>query len=214
MRPIEPLGRTADEVVAEIVQALEAGSAIETQVRSLIDASRFLKSFGPLVGNRKANAKFARVILKWINDGEKLLAEFPHDPKEGSAMLELLFGPKQTMPVNSPERLEALIRQAGDNYEEFSARLQSLRQRCEWIIRERVGEHGSAGYLQERAAIAARYLCEKAGKPLAWSSPTSAFRKVASFFYEVMTGQADCEMERACELIAARADTDRKAPAP
>jgi len=190
MRAIEPLTLTTDGIATEISQALDGGPKIEGDIRALIDVARFLKDFGPFTGNQKANTKAARRLFKWIDEGEKLLNELP----KGSALLEMLFGPRQNAPVNSPEHLEAVVRQARAHYEDFLNRLESLRRRSEWLIQAKIGEHGSAGYLQERAAIAARHLCEKAGKPLAWSSPASAYRKVASYLYEAMTGERDCEL--------------------
>jgi hypothetical protein len=200
MRAIEPQTRTTEEITAGIIEALDGSPAIEEYVRALVKAarSRLLKHFGPFPGNQKANAKIARRLLKWIDEGEKLLNE---PSKGGGATFEIFFGLRQST-SDSVERLETAARQARARYKDHLDRLESLRQRCEWIIQAKIGEHGNAGYLQTSAAIVARYLCEKAGKPLAWSSRNSTYRVVAGYFYEVMTGKRDHELERACKFTA------------
>jgi hypothetical protein len=200
MRAIKPQTRPTAEIVADIIKALDGGAAIEEHVQAHVKTvrSRVLKDFGPFEGNQRANEEFARRMIKWIDDGRKL--KFP---KHG-VVLEILFGPKQSAPVNSPERLHAVAQQAEANYKDLADRMDVLRQRCEFIIQAEVGEHGLAGNLQKSAASTARSLCEKVGKPLAWSSPTSAYRKVASYFYELMTGEYDRQLKSACKLITRR----------
>jgi hypothetical protein len=203
MKSMERLTRTIEEIVADIAKKLGAGEAeSEAYIRDFIQAVVPLKEYSAMIGNRQANEKYARRILKWIDDGDNLLAEVPE-----SHLLPLLFGHKQNAPVNTPERLESLIRQAKTEFTGFADSLAMVRSRCEFIIQAKVGEHGNAGHVQDRAAIGAISLCEKFGQPLAWSSLTSAYRTVASCIYEAMTGEYDRDMERACESMAARRRT-------
>jgi hypothetical protein len=47
MRAIEPLTRTTDEIVREIVQTLQSDQVIEPVVRLLVDGLRQLHKYGP-----------------------------------------------------------------------------------------------------------------------------------------------------------------------
>jgi len=199
MRAVEPLTRTVDEIVREITQALEYGPAIKPMVLTLIDGLRELRKYGPLSGYRKDNEKFARRLKRWVDDGNQIFAEVPENFN-----VYMLFASENCGPLNTPERVEAMAQQAEAGHATLKAWLTTLRSRCEWIIRAKIGEHRHAGYNQERVAIAARELCEEAGKPLAYSSPTSAYRIVAGLLYEAMTGEQGRDMERACEFIALR----------
>jgi hypothetical protein len=86
----------------------------------------------------------------------------------------------------------------------FLSALSKLSERSRRILELRLGEHGSARYDQVRAAAVARELMERCGLPLAYTSTTSAYRVVASLFYEDMTGEYDKDLERACEKVARR----------
>jgi hypothetical protein len=199
MRAVEPLTRTIDEIVREVVQTLQTDQAFEPVVRLLVDGLRQLSKYGPLSGYRKDNKEFAQRLKRWVEDGENIFGKLPENFN-----VHMLFAPEDCGPLNTPERVEAMARQAELGYETLRRWLTTLKIRCEWIIRSNIGEHRHAGYQQERAAVAARELCEKAGRPLAWSSPTSAYRIVAGLLYEVMTGEQGRDMERACEFIAGR----------
>ena len=190
---------TTDEIVRYIVAALDGGSEIETTARELVRVARDLKDRSPMVGNQRRNAQYAKRVLKQIDELEKLFA----NPPDG-AVLEILFAPRQTAPVNSLERFEAVAWEAKAWRQDW---LISLRSRCEWIIADRIGESGKVGSKQRKAAIVAKNLCQKAGKPLAWSSSTSAYRLVASYFYEAMTGEQGRDMERECEWALRQTQT-------
>jgi hypothetical protein len=202
--PAEIQIRTTEEIIADIAVELGADPATRANIRSMVKVVRDLKNLSPMVGNSRANVKFAKRVLKQIDELEKLFAK----PPDG-AVLEMLFASKQSLqslPVDpSVERAEAVAWEARAWRQDW---LISLRSRCEWIIAEKIGESGNVGNKQRKAAIAARGLCKMAGKPLAWSSPTSAYRKVASLLYEAMTGEVD-QLERACEWVA-EMDTDAK----
>lgn len=199
--PGEPT-RTTDDIVADIADVLGDDPAIKANIRTLVKVVRDLKELPPMVGNRRRNAQYARRVLQWINEGEKLF----NNPPDGG-VLEMLFASRQGTAVDLPERLEAVAWEARTWRQDW---LISLRSRCEWIIADRIGESDKLGQVQRKAAIAARGLCRMAGKPLAWSSPTSAFRRTASLLCEAMTGEYDRDLERACEWVVAQTDTDAK----
>jgi hypothetical protein len=91
----------------------------------------------------------------------------------------------------------------------FTALLADMRKKCEWIIEHRIGEHASSGYRQERAARVSRELLKDFGIPLHPSSPTSTYRRVASLFFEAMTGTYDADLQRACVAMANETGTEK-----
>ena len=148
---------------------------------------RKLYSTPPFKGFRKDNAQHAAKIIKWIQEGQSLLASSSHVPSE------FLF-------LDVP----ALNENRADH---FTAILHAMREKCEWLLQSKPGAHRNSGFQQERAAAIARGLMEKHGLPLAYSSPTSAYRTTARLFLEGMTGQTSPggeDIERACQVVAKR----------
>jgi len=154
--PAETPNRTTEEIVADIAVELGDDPAIKANIRSMVKVVRDLKDLSPMVGNRRANAKFAKQVLKQIDELEKLFA----NPPDG-AVLEMLFASKQSLqslPVDpSVERAEAVAWEAETWRQDW---LGSQRTRCEWIITDKIGESGNIGNKQRKAAIAARGLCK------------------------------------------------------
>ena len=60
MKAIDPLIRTTDEIVADIIRALDAAAAIKPTVLLAIDGLRQLSKYPPLTGYRKDNERFAQ----------------------------------------------------------------------------------------------------------------------------------------------------------
>ena len=83
--------RTTEEFVAAIADELGDDPTLKAHIGTMVKVVRDLKDLPPMIGNRRRNAKYARKVLKWINEGEKLF----EDPPEG-AMLEMLFASRQT----------------------------------------------------------------------------------------------------------------------
>jgi hypothetical protein len=186
------------EITKEIVKEIrKAGTeATDADVYVLVEAVSLLKQYPPLNGYRKDNAKYAAKFIKWIEEGERLMKAHP----EGFNF-NFLFAPD---PVPGESALSVMQR-AAQRYEATSSVLARLRERCRWIISNKFGEHRSAGYQQERAAIASRELMERLRLPLAYSSSTSTYRSVARLLYQAMLGREpeDGEdIERACEAVA------------
>jgi hypothetical protein len=183
--------RSIDEIVADITA--ELGLDIEAAARAYIGVGGILEKLGPATGNRRANAKLARELLKWIERGKKLFERF-----EGGDLL-VFFGPPG--PISTPEYLGLATRQAEARRDVW---VDTLREQCQSIIQEQIGEHGGVEHMQRAAAISAAALCRQAGKPLAWASPISSFRMVAGLIFEAMTGYHGAELQRACEFAASR----------
>lgn len=188
--------RARDEITNGILKAIrDAGAeASEREVNLLVEAVREQGQKPPLNGYRKANGEYAKKLNKWLEDGERLVKAHPDNFN-----FHFVFSPTPT----AGESMPSLMHRAEERYDFFLAILVQMRRQCEWIIENKFGEHGHAGYQQERAATAARELMERHRLPLAYSSPTSTYRSVARLFYQAMMGEADGEdIERACEVVA------------
>jgi len=109
--PAEIQIRTTEEIIADIAVELGADPATRANIRSMVKVVRDLKNLSPMVGNSRANVKFAKRVLKQIDELEKLFAK----PPDG-AVLEMLFASKQSLqslPVDpSVERAEAVAWEA------------------------------------------------------------------------------------------------------
>jgi len=200
--------RDTNDIVAAIVE--ECGDpSIEGHVRALIDGLR--TETPPLFGNRKVNEEFADKLRRRINRVEAALKVVP----EGFPLL-VLFAPEAFLPFYllgqfpagqgaTAEIAEGLIDTAMEQTQKRLERLQqdlaTLRARCDQVIALGLGEHGSAGYPQERAALCSREIMDRCGLPLT-CSPTSKYCKVASLFFEAMTGEENRDMRRPCESMA------------
>ena len=196
MRAVDRLARTRDEIEDDIIQALGVDSVTKENVRALAGAMPIIKRLGSFEGNRKANAKFAQRMIRWIEEGRNI--KFPKD----GLLLEFLFGPRG--PIDSPERFEAVKRQAEANYKDLSDRMEVLRLRCQRIIQTGIGSDARVEHLQRSAVVAAIGLCKIAGVPLVWTNPRSVCRQVGCYFYELATGERDHDLDRAWKEIAKR----------
>jgi hypothetical protein len=197
MRAPDKIGRDLNQIIADIVNIDGVGRAREPLVRLLADGLGVLKPYTPLGGWRKDNTEFAEKLRAWVNEGEQILAA----PPEGFNP-HTLFVPELQSLDETIEQTAARYSQAQACSELFTAILALLRQRCDRMIDRQDGEHRSAGYQAERAALAAEGLMEACGLPLAYASPTSPYCRVASLFYEAATGEYGRNLERACEAMA------------
>jgi hypothetical protein len=185
------------EIVDDILKEFrKAGAEVpDKQVDVLIKALREIKHLGPSSGNRKANTEFAEKVTSWIEAAGQMFA----DPPEGFPLNDL-FTPTDDSLLADP----AIVYQNDERCNNwlFTALLADMRKNCKRIIEHRVGEHANSGYQQERAARVSRQLLKKFGIPLHPSSPTSTYRRVASLFFEAMTGIYDADLKRACVAMA------------
>jgi hypothetical protein len=181
--------RSAIDISKEIVKEIRKVSPVDesdTYIYHTIMGLRILSPMDPFKGWRRENKKYAADLIKWIEDGQALLANSP-----GALSTDLFF---TSVPVLGENRSV-----------QFIEILNAMRATCDWIAETRMGVHPNYGYQQERAAIIARGLMEKHGLPLAYSSPTSPYRATARLFFEGMTEQTldgGEDIERACETVA------------
>jgi hypothetical protein len=190
-------GRADREIADDILKEVrKAGVEVpDTQVDVLIKALHEIKHLGPSSGNRKLNKEYAEKVISWIDAGAQMFADPPED-----FPLNDLYTPTDDSLLADP----AIVYQKAEQRNDWllTALLADMRKKCRWIIEHRVGEHANSGYQQERAARVSRQLLKKFGIPLHPSSPTSTYRRVASLFFEAMTGTYDADLKRACVAMA------------
>lgn len=185
--------RSDEEIVREIVKeiARSAGSGVitEAEVKVMIDFLRRNEQFLPYDGYKKDNLRYTAKVRKWVNDGERLMAEHPHG-LNFHVLLE-----------TEDERL--LSEREAFNY--LTTMLDRLRLGCDWVEKNGYGKHRGSGHRQLEAAYAARDMLEPRGLPIAYSSPNSPYCSVARLLYEAMIGHAPkdgAEIARACKTAA------------
>jgi len=180
------------DIVADIVKAC-GDESIRPHALAQIDILRKLKDYAPYGGYRRENLPYLKKLKSRIEAVEKTL----RTPPPGFSPV-LLFGPAEAPTVDDA------IRQSEARWEQVSAHLVWLRERCAHLIKVEIGEHRSSGYPQECAAMGATDLMKLCRKPLAWSSPTSAYRIVAGLLFEAVYGEQGRDLERACEVMSKR----------
>jgi hypothetical protein len=172
--------RSNEEIARDIIAEIEdAGGAIKVtgpEMCGLLKQAAEMARQPRFPGYRKENAKHAAQMLKWIEEGEKLLGAAPD-------LFVRLYKPLDAMTSN----------------------LGYMRSLCEFIIREKPGEHGGSGRHQWIAAAAARALLTYYKLPIVYSSANSRFRAVARLYYEAIADRPlkdDEDIERACRAVA------------
>jgi hypothetical protein len=218
--------RSTEEIARDIMSALQkATSAVlvtKVEVREMIDRLRSRAQKPPRLGYQTDNEKYAKKVIKWINEGQKLYASRPPGlpdllswpgpfvPTEFEyADLMEEAGPYQTGVAKTLEEAERLNVEPAPEVisglgHVFSI-LGAVRQECERIINTKQGVHHNARSRQYHAAFEAQSLALKHKLKLAYASPTSAYRTIARLFFEAIAERPlnnGEDIERACEIVA------------
>jgi hypothetical protein len=177
----------AKEIVKQIKRAKPTADLSEAEVLDTVDRWQ-RPDLSP--GLRKQNKKYAEEVIEWIKTGERLLT-----PRRDTVRPSYFFSDwnELLLQKNALVRMRSLKKIFDD-----------MRRQCEWIIEQKIGEHGNAGQEQVRAAWAAVDLMERHGLPLAYSSENSAYRTVARLLFEAMTGRTSkngADIARACKSV-------------
>jgi hypothetical protein len=207
MRGSDDERRSPDEITAEILEIVRAkpGDHIQNLVRRAVAAASFSTSREgpPFSGFRGENLEYAKSLRKWIcagigDNGDKgsLVKKTP-----SATVFFGLWSRKGE--VSAPDA----VTRAFSRQNSLIDALKELRARCDVIIEEGPGVHKNVGHRQISAARLSRELMEGCGFEIAYSSPTSPYCKVARLIYELLTGEYDQDLERACETVARRPAT-------
>jgi hypothetical protein len=176
------------------------------------------------LGYRTDNKKYAKKVIKWINEGQTLYASRPPGLPDllswpgpfvptGFEYADFYkeAGPYHTGVANTLEEAERLnVEPAPEvisGLEHVFSILGHVRQECERIINTKQGVHHNADSRQYHAAFKAQSLALKHNLALAYSSPTSAYRTIARLFFEAIAERPlnnGEDIERACETVARR----------
>jgi len=190
--------RSTEEIAAEIVREIrkENVRVDEARIHNMVDklTSPSIRDFK--CGNRKQNKKYAEDIIKWIEDGEKLLAGRPEAFHPASLFRERPILPDQPLIVTGF---------AGELARFLKDILAHMRQQAKSIIDIRFGAHGNSGQDQKLAAEVAAIFMAEHGLPATYSSENSVYCKVARLCFEAITGRSSEngeDIRRACTVIA------------
>jgi hypothetical protein len=209
--------RRDDDIVADILSILKA-PLVEVYVRKLIDDLR--ANCPPLTGNKNLNIGYLRDLRNKIARFKKLLKDAP------APLKTVLFSPEFALPLLiigqgyagdfNPRLREYLAQRQPVRLAQLVEMLDWLDAQCKETVRLELGTHGALDNQKLHAAIASRSVLEEAvafypdKKPLFGCSETSDYCKVASLFYEAMTGKDFSDLRHACELaLTARAKQEK-----
>ena len=202
---------TRTDLILDIVERRD-DSAIRDFVDVVMKSVR--NDAGRTPSNQKKNLDYAAKVIRWIDEGTKLLSHPPEGFNEFT-----LFAPedREFLPWLKATRGWATVYEALQNADkrwdklraQLDVQLSMLRDRCKWISKHKFGEHGGASYQQERAARAALMVVLKCGIAATYSNTNSIYCRVAAVFYEELTGKVDKEIRRACEREARAPDRAR-----
>jgi hypothetical protein len=196
-----------NEIVAEIVE-LVGCPEVEVYIRKLI--ADFGAAQSPFTGNRRENVEYAvdvsKLIIKLVRKLKGPRSMFLSDRfwslgnTSGNIIIE--FNP-QTVGYISQEspRLKHLVKE-----------LDLISSRCNLIIRNQLGQHGSQKHLHAQAAAASYTILDeaanRAGTRLQLGcAPTSKFVKIARLFLKAGTGEYDVDLVQACRALKTKLDT-------
>jgi hypothetical protein len=194
VRSIDPLVRSKDEIVRDIVKKIDDDRVGAAEVCDEIARWRELALIDgePVLGYRSDNMAYAKRLQQWGAEGERLIRGAPG----GGPFAVIWCAPNADGVVPAVEQVKK-------EHDALRQLLLVLREKCKAVMKQPPGRHRRSGWRQRGAAYIALRLCEKAGKPLATASSTSAFREVASLIFEALTGQHGANLERACKYMVA-----------
>jgi hypothetical protein len=197
-----------DEIVRALVESLQddpsGRDSSEVDVRSTIQCLRALdqeityrgasKERMAIRGKRQENLEEFAELLKQISGLQKAFK------KASAAALFQLFSGEDAKAITSDEvpsvevQQKALSRARG-----VTKLLNYLHARCEFLLKKRPGEHGSADYRQRRVAHESWRLMRRHGKVPAGGTMDSLYGHITSLLWEAVTGEKDKDLEWACK---------------
>jgi len=195
--------RSTEEIAASIIEEIRnaepAADVDETVVHGLIKLihkGTVPRIRGSQFGNRKQNKRYAEQLIKWIEDGQRLLGGCPDtfDPV-------LLF---RKEPID-PDRTVSVKESAAARARSLKDILSHIPRQATLIKNDEIGAHGNSGQDQILAAEVALALVIAHGLPARYSSENSVYCKVARLCFEAMTGRHSengKDIRRACKHIA------------
>lgn len=219
MHEPENLTRCLDEIVQEIVSALERAEQeefdaigneltllgfrhkdhIEMDARATIRFISALTEFGATRGNRKKNLEPIRKVRSRIESLQEALREMPKHARYFLFSFEEKEQDCRT--AFAEERQQKAVARVRD----MVRLLNGLHARCDELIVNPPVHCKSLDHNEQLASEEAWDFMRRHFKRPVNDTPQSPFRVIASLFYEAKTGEVDVDLERAC-----KATFDRK----
>jgi hypothetical protein len=212
--------RSTDEIVAEIMKILEA-PAVEPSVRKLV--IKLCAKPPPFIGNRSVNKERLKEIRERTTKYKKMLEKIP-EPLRTMLFSPESFGPlpaRGVMPGSGPLLAPGVMPgsvfeiepQTRDYLRKRSpVRLANLIKMLEWVEAQckqtDIGIHGRADSQKLRAATASHEVLEEVivhypEKRLSFADlEESHYCRIASLFFEAITGKGNCNLRRQCRNVA------------
>jgi hypothetical protein len=198
-KKVRPTSRT-DAIATEITDLLSAKGgtekfATEVVVRSTIQFLKEIAQNKPPWGFKKSNADALSALQKNISDLRKTLSGIPGE------LLMLLAAKDVSGQI--PSLLEQ--QNAGERLKKIVGVLTYLQARCDQLLEQQPGEHGSADFSQRRAAEEAWRLMKYHNLKPASGVASSDYGIIATLLFEAVTGEQDKDLQRACKTALGRA---------
>jgi hypothetical protein len=207
---------TLDSIVASIVADLRPPAADEydrlsadTDIRGTIQLLQTLDrptSYRGKIqnipwprGKRQENIDDFTALLKQVKHMEKTLAGMT-----GPALFTAFSGETDLHSDGIPS--DEVQRRTINRLQFFKSALVLLRQRCQFLLKERPGEHGNTKFRQHRVAYEAWRLLRRFEKVPADGSADSLYGRVTSKLWEALTGEASKDLQWACKVTLQLAD--------
>jgi hypothetical protein len=189
-----------DEIVAEIVSLLASKEevdkfATEVSVRFTIQFLKDPAQKKPLWGSKKTNTDALSVLQRDIGNLRETLRGMPKEILVQLAIEKL------------PEQIPSLLEQhnAIGRLKQIVAMLDYMRARCDQLLSQPPGEHGSANFSQRLVAEEAWQLMKNYMLKPASGVAGSTYGLIASLLFEAVTGQYGKDLQRACKSALERA---------
>jgi hypothetical protein len=153
----------------------------------------------PFRGWRKENIEDFRALGNQIKRLETMLKAMT-----SPALFSIFSGEVDLKSDRSPS--DQIQRTVINRLKFFKSELAWLRQRCEFLLTKRLGEHGKAEYRQHRVAHEAWHLLRRFGKVPADGSADSLYGRITSKLWEALTGEISKDLQWACKTTLQLAD--------
>jgi hypothetical protein len=201
------------EIVEEIVADLRPWKARMSEATVTAEVNWVLKNLllraprGAKVPNRTQNRIHAQQLDGALHKVEALLASVPEPLKS------FLLNPLPTMIeqgwvvlIPEVESIELANRERADS---FAAELKRLRQVCARGAGSGFGYHPNYDATKHLCAVFAYSLMERCSDRPITGTKDAGFRTITSLAYEVVSGQPDVDLKRACDSCLAKFESPR-----
>lgn len=196
---LPPSGARRDELVEAVVDNLKpwknhtSRDTVKAAVNQILNF--LLGGFGlPLdkqFFDRRAIRKHAKKFDRALSKVEELLSS-------GPGLLNLaLFDPRPALQAGDYEYPEVRFREMEARRIAFGAELKRLRDVCA----RNYGVHPNYDHDKNRSAEFSYYLMQKHSDRKITGTENQAFRIITGFVYEIVSGQRDADLKRACDEV-------------